>query len=96
MSDYEIENGIPMPSNAVSKKTRRIKYPFAAMKIMDSFFVPCEDTKESETKTWNKISACLRNYNEKQTVHSNKIYQGHIFTKEGSIYGCRVWRVDPT
>ena len=36
MSKYEIEQNVPLPTNARNKESR---YPFATMKVGDTFFV---------------------------------------------------------
>lgn len=73
----EIETGleIPMPKK---RGTYTPKYPFRAMKVGDSFFVPTD----APTKMHNNLSNCAKNQLGPKSVA--------IRTVEG---GVRVWRI---
>jgi hypothetical protein len=74
-----IERGIPMPGAEAKRLPGKTKYPFAAMRVGDSFFVPKRQT--------NAISATAAPYQQNGRKFSCRA------TKEKGVSGVRVWRV---
>jgi len=76
---YEIETGVAV---ANKPRGRPVKYPFAAMKVGKSFFVPTDDADGRMIRT-----ACDQ--------HTRRNYNGarkyRILKVEG---GTRVWRLE--
>ena len=70
---YEIDKGIPIPPPA---SRRRCKYPFAVMKVGDSFFVP-----------GGKRSTIRSAVHTRRKAHPNERWV--VRTKDN---GVRVWR----
>lgn len=77
---YHIEKNIPMPP----KREVGVKYPFSAMDVGDSFFVPVSpgDSKE-------KLQARIHSAQKK-----NKTIGGRRFTVRQSEGGVRCWRTE--
>lgn len=75
----EINKGVPMPAIAGGRKI----YPFGAMEIGESFFVPGVKSK--------KVSAAAGAY---QGRHGNlKKFSTRTVTENG-VLGVRCWRVE--
>jgi hypothetical protein len=74
----EIESGVPLP---VRRKSR---FPFAAMKVGDSIFVPAETAADRKRVT---SRAGVFKFD-----HAGWDYRTVVETKNG-VRGVRVWRV---
>lgn len=77
---FEIESNVPFPANA-----RKTKYPWAEMKVGDSFFVPVTDDAETRT-TAQSLRSASRHFAHR---HNN----GHVFKTCHVAGGLRTWRV---
>jgi len=78
--EYSVEKNIPMPPRwrgPTINRVFKVKYPFLAMKVAESFFVP--KTKMST------ISASLAKY--------NKEYAPKTWSARKADDGVRVWRI---
>ena len=73
----EIEKGVPL----VSWKSCGIKYPFNDMEIGDSFFIPCDEGNERETRRRITIAVDYRRIEQKK--YSVRQVSG----------GIRCWRI---
>lgn len=76
MNDYKIDKNVPLPS---SGNKRNSKYPWAQMKVGDSFVVP-----------WDKYVAVQAHMS-----YTNRRYKGErhfICRKAGDGKTYRVWR----
>jgi len=75
----EIDKGIPIPDN-----TSIFEFPVLEMGIGDSFFVPCEKTKEGKVrvKINNRIRSIMTK-NELVRTHTVRLMEG----------GFRIWRL---
>lgn len=79
MTEFKIENDVPMPTRV---RGRRGKYPFAALQIGESFFVPGDAKSVRHVRN----AAC---------AHARK-HGGHFrgsMRVENGVDGIRVWRV---
>lgn len=73
--EIKVESGIPLPAYA-----RNNKYPWASLKVGDSFFVPHKGYKYVKSASYYRQKA----YGEKFAVRT-------VFEK--GVVGVRVWRV---
>ena len=71
MATIKIETGVPMPA-------RQMKYPFADLKVGNSFFVKAKDSKSARTQA--------HTYKVKNP--------GWNFATRGVPGGVRIWRTD--
>jgi hypothetical protein len=82
LTEFAIESGIPIPSN--SSGGRPIKYPWAKMRVGDSFFVAFANRHKTSLATIASVaSKRLR----------PKRFIGRSCTC-GGVQGLRVWRVE--
>ena len=77
---FAIEKGIPMP--AESERRKRTRYPFGAMEVGDSFWIPVEPDRrrfvqQSVITAWRHC----------------RVKRGWTFTSRVDGEGIRVWRV---
>jgi hypothetical protein len=70
--EIKIESGVPLPPH----QARNAKYPFSAMQIGDSFFVP--------NVTVSSLAGCM--------AHARHRDAGRIYTSRTVEGGVRVWR----
>lgn len=80
MVEFHVEAAEPIPSRYPKEK-----YPFNALGLMQSFFVPCKNADERR-KTQFVLSACARSRKGK------KFTTRKVDTPEE--YGIRVWRIE--
>ena len=78
---FEIENDVPIPPNA---RGRNNKYPWADMKVGDSFFVPGPPSGA------NPVTSSAYNQNIKNIKNGIK----GRWSCQGKDGGTRVWRVE--
>lgn len=83
---FEIESGIPVPARARRGST----YPFAAMKVNDSFFVGTADEAE-DAKAVARIAAAARIFRRGNPSFAASQYISRPVT-EGDKVGVRTWR----
>lgn len=87
MSEFKLEDGIPAPSKGRGRGT---KYPFSAMEVGQSFFVPTPSRENARTvQAYVQISG---------KGYANRHGGGTmVFTtsvrEEDGVVGVRVWRV---
>lgn len=81
---FEIESGIPVPDSSRNGKTR---YPFAAMKVGDSFFIPAGSGR---AKNIGSAAFCWR----RTTVFAPGVPRP-VFTVRTvkNPDGVRIWRI---
>jgi hypothetical protein len=72
-----VERGIPLPRQGY----RALKYPWAEMKVGDSFFVPCAIASRGAVRA--SVSAARRKF------RTDYI---HAPASENGVSGTRVWR----
>jgi hypothetical protein len=80
MMTFEIESGVPIP--AVRLKRKRSKYPFATLKVGESFLVPATGADKDVIK--NRLSALISGEWHRETSRR--------FTLRRMRGGIRVWR----
>lgn len=78
---FEIEEGIPVPEKGVFGAS---KYPWAAMKVGDSFFVP-GSTKKNFQGTVYQVA--------KKTGATYRVENAEKVTDGETVAGVRCWRV---
>jgi len=83
-NSFKIEENIPLPTIPRGATSSPIKYPWAELKIGDSFFVPLVD--KSIMTIRNGIIIDLKKFSN-QTGHKIKI------TTRAIDNGIRVWRI---
>ena len=81
--EYTIDKNIPMPEPKVGRKSkaRKLKYPFPAMKVNDSFMVKCRGKEVAKVRS--RLSASANYWGER---HAKK------FACRQVKGGLRVWR----
>lgn len=80
---FRIEKDVPMPDK-VAGKGARSKYPFAQMKIGDSFLVPCTNGRINNVQV--AVVGAAANYRKKAKVTAK-------FSSSRQPDGVRIWRV---
>ena len=75
---YKIEKGVPLKLHVTKGRS---KYPFAAMKVGDSFFVP---------KSQLKVPSPLYTISGRMGI---EVRVGRVHNGKGAISGHRVWRI---
>ena len=90
---FVAEKGVEMPPEALVHhiKAKRT-YPFAFLRMGDSFFVPFKSDRPA-AKTKTLIQQSLFSYNKSQQI-SNKIRLAFHVRDEGGKEGIRAWRID--
>lgn len=86
---YEIESNVPVP--AVTRRARGSAYPFADMKVGDSFFVGTKDDADDQ-RAVNRITAAARIFRKSNPQLAELRILARPIT-EGDKAGVRVWRV---
>ncbi len=79
MTDFKIERSIPVPHKA---RDGRHKYPFATMKVGDSFAVPCTD----DTVHRVQINAMASTRGHKPKRFTSRV------ERNGKAVSIRIWR----
>ncbi len=79
MTLYKIERTVPLP---VPVKTRNSKYPFRAMKVGESFTVPCSNDTVHRVQI-NAMSATR--------PHKPKRFASRV-ERDGKAVRIRIWR----
>ena len=83
---YQIETNVPIPPRRAGVG-RAPKYPFATMKVGDSFFVQC-DPKSIEQR---RVVGAMRH---SQRTLNLKFVSRYITAQSPEESGVRVWRVE--
>ncbi|GJH00244.1 hypothetical protein [Paraburkholderia terrae] len=80
--NFKIEKGIPAPCTPENLRTgRKLLYPFAEMKVGDSFLVP--ETEDIRNRA-DRVKSAASTYSRKHSIRlATKIVEG----------GVRVWRL---
>lgn len=81
MSDFKIEKNVPF----TGKQNGKSKYPFADMKVGDSFFVNADPTKVGKIR--NTIISAANNF--KRLVDNKNLK----FVSTKLENGIRIWRI---
>jgi hypothetical protein len=81
-AQFTIDHAVPLPSMA-GKQGAKPKYPFASMKVGDSFFAPgdhatCQKTVVSSSWSYGR-------------AHGKKFATSTV--EENGISGVRIWRI---
>jgi len=86
---FKIETGVPIPEQQRAKKQWECPYPFAAMNIGDSFFIP------SKKATMASIKQSLYDASNKfRKAFAPTFYMRIVEIKDAGKGGLRVWRVE--
>jgi hypothetical protein len=76
-----IEKGIPIPPNPREGGHGNTKYPFRAMEVGDSIFIPCTLTELPGVR--NRVHSATRHYTKNGITFTSRTVEG----------GFRVWRI---
>ena len=80
---FAVESGIPTPLRG--KSGHHCKYPYASMKVGDSFLVPYTNGKHNEADV-KRVKAAVYGYAQYNV--------GYRFSVRSMSNGIRVWRVE--
>ena len=87
MSEFKIEDGIPLPPN--SRGAGYCKYPFAEMKVGESFLIAMPGaTSQQRSSRASNVNATIRVFKQRDKTGKDK-----EFTRRAVDEGVRVWRV---
>lgn len=90
--EYLIECNIPIPEKINVGYSS--KYPFNKMKVGDSFFVPCINTKtgsnKSELSVYHMVLTAAAHYR-RRTNRLDQHYTARVVEEQGKR-GARIWR----
>jgi len=105
---YVIEENIPLPeSTSLGKRGRKSHYPFPALQVGQSFFVPATKEKPNQAKQLaSTVSAAIARYSEEvpgqfrvnkkgERVAVTKATRNFVIrniTENGVVTGARIWR----
>lgn len=89
---YTIETGIPIPEKI--NVGYASKYPFYAMAVGDSFFVPCVNSSTGSVRTEGSIYRMVMSAASNYRNRCNRAEQHHTarIVDENGRRGVRIWR----
>jgi hypothetical protein len=85
--DFKIESGIKIPEAGLRYPGRPRIYPFDAMMVGDSIFVPGQGMRRTKGKPTGAAKSAY-----KYAKKSGKKFSARS-TREGNVDGVRIWRV---
>lgn len=83
MFKYEVSSSHPLPRKKSAMPPRQSKYPYAIMKMGQSFFIPAEEAEGSVPRLLKRMTA---------SNHAMGKKLSRKFIARGVENGVRVWR----